>query len=425
MLNASSSPLPCVRSNPLAFNDPNLAPQWQDVAAKIHASGRQIVIAVTGGGSGAISALLQTPGASRTILEAIIPYSHAALTDWIGAKPEQACSAATARAMAMAAFLRAKKLSALADTKPLLGAGVTASLATDREKRGERRIHFAIQSAERTSVYSYSLPSDYDSMPLDRRPTRANDERAATSFILWDLAAECGVDAAKLKESLTTGRQDELLHYCGDRAKSEQQSLFIGQSRRAILLPNSSVNYFPESAAPAIGIVFPGAFNPPHTGHLRMMELAERRLERPAAWELSITNVDKLPLDYIAMQSRIHAIRFEDAGRLIALTRAPTFREKSELFPNATFIVGVDTLIRIADPKYYAGDPAQRDAAIAEIASRGCRFLAFGRVMNGEFQVLSDLTLPPALAAICHEVPASEFREDISSTQLRTAPPLE
>lgn len=404
----------------MASSDPNLAPEWQAVAAKIHASGRQIVIAVTGGGSGAISALLQTPGASRTILEAIVPYSLSALTEWIGAQPEQACSAATARAMAMAAFMRARELAPLEDADKLLGAGATASLATDREKRGERRIHFALQSAEQTSVYSYTLPDQYFSMPLDTRPTRANDERASTSFLLWRLAAKCGVDAAKLKESLTTGRQDELLHYCGDRGELEQQSLFLGLSRRAILLPNSSVNYFPESAAPAIGIIIPGAFNPPHAGHLRMMQLAERRLQRLAGWELSITNVDKLPLDYIAMRTRIHALRFEDANRPIALTRAPTFREKSELFPNATFIVGIDTLIRIADTKYYGGEVARRDAAIAEIAARGCRFLAFGRVLDGKFTVLRDLTLPPALAAICDEVPASEFREDISSTQLRT-----
>jgi len=415
MLNASSSPLRREWTKRLAFNDPNPAPDWQSVATKIHASGKQLVIAVTGGGSGAISALLQTPGASRTILEAIVPYSFAALVDWIGAKPEQACSEATARAMAMAALLRARTLAPTSDPDSIIGVGATASLATDREKRGARRIHLAFQSAFNTWVGSFHL--------YDGKPNRADDEQAATTFLLWHVAGACGIDAKTLKQHLHTGRQDEALHSEGKRAEPEQRELFIGARRRAILQSNSSVNYLTESELPLIRLVFPGAFNPPHAGHLRMIEAAERRLTRPATWELSITNVDKLPLDYMAMQSRIHAIRFEDAARLIALTRAPTFREKSELFPNATFIVGVDTLIRIADPKYYAGDPAQRDAAIAEIAARGCRFLAFGRVVSGEFKVLSDLTLPPALAAICDEVPASEFREDVSSTQLRTAPP--
>lgn len=200
-------------------------------------------------------------------------------------------------------------------------------------------------------------------------------------------------------------------------AIDDESDLLLGVRRRLILRDGAPTN------DPPIALLFPGAFNPRHVGHLQMAEVAERRCGEPVVWELSIANVDKPPLDFISIRERVEALKFDDARRPIALTRAPTFREKSELFPHATFIVGVDTLIRIADPKYYAGDPSQRDAAVAEIASRGCRFLAFGRIINGEFKVLSDLTLPPALAAICDEVPASEFREDISSTQLRTPRP--
>src|SRR5688500_5832183 len=85
-----------------------LPTDWHDVARAIHGSGRRMVIAVTGGGSGALAALLQTPGASRSVLEAVVPYSFTALVDWIGGQPDQACSEATARAMAMAAFERAR-----------------------------------------------------------------------------------------------------------------------------------------------------------------------------------------------------------------------------------------------------------------------------------------------------------------------------
>jgi hypothetical protein len=390
----------------LAFNDPNLAPHWQVVAAKIHASGRQIVIAVTGGGSGAISALLQTPGASRTILEAIVPYSHAALTDWIGAKPEQACSAATARAMAVAAYERARRLAPDADPKTLVGVGATASLASDRPKRGERRGYVAYHISDLTWEAYYSL----DEFPADR----ASDELIAAEQTLAAVAKSCipfsavaGLHAAVGHGAIGNDQLVELLH---------------GQTRRLFIEPEATHDYLEESEIRDASLLFPGAFNPPHHGHLQMIAVAERRLGKPAMWELSVANVDKPPLDHISIYERLESLREEDPRRLIALTRAPTFREKSELFPGATFIVGVDTLIRIADPKYYNGDPAQRDAAIAEIAARGCRFLAFGRIINGEFKVLSDLTLPPALAAICEEVPATEFREDISSTQLRTPP---
>ena len=169
--------------------------------------------------------------------------------------------------------------------------------------------------------------------------------------------------------------------------------------------------------------VFPGAFNPPHAGHLRMAEIAEERLGLPVAWELSIANVDKPPLDFIAMRERVAALRTEDDARPIALTRAATFREKAELFPGATFVVGADTIERMAEPRYYGGDAARRDAAMAEIVRLGCRFLVFGREVNGKFMTLGDLNLPVELRRICDEVPPGEFREDVSSTDLRKGAP--
>jgi hypothetical protein len=150
-----------------------------------------------------------------------------------------------------------------------------------------------------------------------------------------------------------------------------------------------------------------------------MAEMAEWRLKQLVAWEMSILNVDKPPLDFISIRTRVHALRFEDSQRSIALTRAATFREKAELFPGATFVVGADTMLRIAEPRYYGGEQTQRDAAIAEIARRGCRFLVFGRELDGRFATLGDLNLPAELRRLCDEVSASEFREDVSSTELR------
>jgi hypothetical protein len=98
---------------------------------------------------------------------------------------------------------------------------------------------------------------------------------------------------------------------------------------------------------------------------------------------------------------------------------APTFVEKAELFPGAMFIVGADTLARIAEPRYYGGDAASRDEAIAAIGGLGCRFLVFSREMDGRFLTLSELNLPAELRSLCEEVPASEFREEVSSTELR------
>ena len=61
-------------------------------------------------------------------------------------------------------------------------------------------------------------------------------------------------------------------------------------------------------------------------------------------FEISIENVDKPPLDYTEMQLR--AEQFRAAMLPLWLRGAPTFDEKSRLFPAQHLLVGVDTLER-------------------------------------------------------------------------------
>ena len=81
-------------------------------------------------------------------------------------------------------------------------------------------------------------------------------------------------------------------------------------------------------------------------------------------------------------------------------------------------MVGLDTLARIAESRFYV-NAAMRDQAAAEIAALGCSFLVFGRKLGDTFLNLDDVQIPPALRALCDAVPESAFRADLSSTQLR------
>jgi hypothetical protein len=150
-----------------------------------------------------------------------------------------------------------------------------------------------------------------------------------------------------------------------------------------------------------------------------MMAQASKRLG-PVACEISITNVDKPPLDFVEINRRLGGLRSFDPEPPVVLTAAPTFREKAAILPHSTFIVGIDTLVRIADPNYYHDNLSQRDQAIREIADAKCRFLVFGRELGGGFCSLSDVEIPAELRILCEEVPVGEFREDVSSTDLRT-----
>ena len=350
----------------------------------------------SGGGSDTLSRLLAVPGASRTILEAVVPYSQQAMRRWLGGTPDQFCSPRTARAMAMSAFHRACEYES-PEGYPLAGLGVTASLATDRPKRGEHRIHLALQTVSRTVLESVTLGKD-------QRTRR--EEETVTSTLILNLAAEaCGLDE-RLPLELAEGEHVE-------RHEKEAPELW-----RDLLLgkTNAVCHGGAADGQSAPRALFSGAFNPLHVGHQRMMAVAASALGTDVDFEISILNVDKPPLDYLEIGRRIDQF---GADQRVWLSRTPTFVQKSKQFRGATFVVGIDTLRRIAAPRYYGGSQAECDKAIDTIAGRGCRFLVFGRSIGGSFIRLGDLGLPPALASICREVPESQFREDVSSTEIR------
>ena len=125
-----------------------------DIARGLHDRPHRGVIYVTGGGSLVLSDLLQVPGASATLVEAGIPYAGASLASLLGAPPARACSAETARDLAMCAFLRAKQL---APGAKAFGFAITASLRSRRPKRGEHRAYCALQTSTRTHTTSLRL----------------------------------------------------------------------------------------------------------------------------------------------------------------------------------------------------------------------------------------------------------------------------
>src|SRR5262249_44797666 len=102
------------------------------------------------------------------------------------------------------------------------------------------------------------------------------------------------------------------------------------------------------------------------------------------------------------------------------LTRAPTFAEKAELFPGVLFVVGVDTALRLVQPRYYGDSEARMMAALERIRASGCRFLVAGRVdAGGQFAELDQVAIPEAHRGMFAPIPEAEFRADLSSTQMR------
>lgn len=356
----------------------------------IHNAGARLVIAVTGGGASAISALLTVPGASRSVVEAIVPYDAAALERFLGKAPEQACSLTTARQMAMAAYQRGRELVSDSSAR-IVGVGCSAALTTDRTRKGTNRCFIATQTADDTRTMSLSLNKG------DR--TRAGEESLCARTVINAIRRTLGL--SELTLALNPGEDLE----------SERVTASPGWRE---LLDGKTETHWENRIEP--GALLPGSFSPFHDGHEQMVGIASQTLNADVVLEISVFNVDKAPLDYVDMAMRLDSI----GGRFpVVFTHAPTFLEKARLFPGTTFIVGSDTMERIVSPRYYNNSEEARDHALKEILSLGNRFLVFGRVAESGFIGLAELDLPDALREACTGIPESRFRVDISSTALR------
>jgi len=373
----------------------------QKLVSAIHATPFKVVLAVTGGGSASISELLKVAGASNTLLEAIVPYSESSLKDYIESalirkngsfSIQQSCSMDTARKMAMAAWKRALMLDPMADHDDLMGIGCTAALSTNRDRKGNVRAFVAVQTNRETRIAS--LDFEHPEYEKGTRGNRFLEEQLTSEFILHNLAEATGVTNNFIpapKQKLTIARAPEIWP---DLYSRELVSTFDNKEQ----LP-----------------VFSGSFNPLHEGHEKMIDIARKRLGMEVILEICINNVDKLPLDFIEINHRLDQI----AGKYpVTFTNAPRFLEKASLFPGSTFIVGTDTIKRLADIRYYR-QPEELDMALSFFESNNNRFLVFCRDSGEGLERLEDLKLPDILLGRCEAVPPEEFHLNISSSKLR------
>ncbi|HWQ13268.1 MAG TPA: hypothetical protein VNL77_10730 [Roseiflexaceae bacterium] len=369
----------------------------QELIARIHAAPPQLVLEFAGAGSLALYWLHSVGGSSRTVLEATDRYSPRSLADLLGEIPAAFVSEATAREMAARAYRRAMLLS---DGSPAsLGVACTATIATDRAKRGEHRVWVATQDRREGRSYGLVLRKG--------ARDRAGEETVVSQLVLRALLAACAIDAPAPLDLLA----GEVVEEGHAPAVDPLAQLLEGAVRSVTVAADGQM----VADAPVRGGLLSGSFNPLHAGHERLAQAAAVVLGQPVAFELPVVNADKPPLGYAELVRRLAQFR----GRhMVVLSRAPLFVEKAALFPGCTFVLGYDTAVRLVDPAYYGGE-AGRDAALAAIRARGCRFLVAGRVADGVFRTLADVAIPPEFADLFRAIPEHVFRADISSSEIR------
>jgi nicotinic acid mononucleotide adenylyltransferase len=283
-----------------------------------------------------------------------------------------------------------------------VGLGATAALVSDRPRRGEHRFHVAVANGAGIAHCTCVVAKG--------RRDRAAEEDLVSRAIVLMLARACGIAAASPKSLLDA---DEHYAEATGAVVDRIDRLLAGELDRVTVQPDGQMML----SAPQPVVLFPGSFNPMHEGHLLLARVAEELRQQPLAFEISVTNVDKPPLLGETVRGRLAQFAWKSP---VELTRAPTFLEKSRLFPNATFVIGADTAERLVAPRYYGDDELRMHVALEEIANSGSRFLVAVRLdAAGRVRALTDIPMPPRYADLFTEIPEHRFRVDTSSSEIR------
>ncbi|MDC0442859.1 cytidylyltransferase [Gammaproteobacteria bacterium] len=362
--------------------------QYLEIIQKIHSSPFRFVLVSSGGGTNAISEILKVAGASESVLEAYVPYAKESLDYYLLKQPDHYCSLDTTLSMAAKAYSAAKKIAPGTNPKNLLGVAVTASLATNYSKKGEHKFFIAIQTYKYSSSFSYSF--------VKGELTREEEEQVVTDHIIKVIAQSCEVQNHKISENSSLKIKT---------VEAEKNWVKLVDSKIDFV---SSSNRIPE-------LIFPGSFNPFHSGHNSMSELAEKKTGLGLAYEICIQNADKPPLSYHEIEKTLNQFNH---GHEWVLTKAGKFTDKAALFPNSVFIIGADTLTRILDEKFYLNRQDMLNQ-LDLFNSHNINFLVFGRKIKNNFIDLDSVTIPEHIDKRFSGFGEEIFRDDISSTLIR------
>lgn len=339
----------------------------------------RIYVACTGAGAGFQNLLWRVPGASSYLIGGAFPYAPEETDAFLGFKPERYCSAETALDMAMEAYYRAYA----PDGAPPIGIGLTASVASLKAHRGDHRVFAAWFSDQGHQVLGMTLPKNVGE----------------------DFRQQDGKDADDLAVIA-------LLHACNNSSSTRFKVECESPETRFFKHPYFRFNGTREATpTPSKDLtLFPGAFNPPHEGHLGMASNCERQTGRKVTFAITYNPPHKDAITVADMLKRAKLL----GGRDLLFTKDdPLYIDKARAFPGASFLIGADAVERMYDAAW-CEDPA---TLTREFDSLGTWFYVAERKGADRFIRFHDIVCNPIYDGFPGQ--AIHGRWDISSTEVR------
>jgi phosphopantetheine adenylyltransferase len=382
----------------------NTTTDINSIVDAIHATnkktGNRFVITTTGGAFSSGSYLMSRPGASSTVVQLNGPYAQEATVKYIKEPTESFASLKAANELSITSLKQCRDL-LYQEKYTFIGVGVTAALATNRWLKGDHRMHIVITTDINRFTFSLNL---YKGFPPDPETpekifrTRAQEDDLCGKLVIFAIAYICKIIPLTFFENLIQENflnimdkynfHDEIFYNPILRllhSKIPEISDLRHEVVNSVLV--SDGKYFVNPSLKNI-VMLPGSFNPMHQGHITALQSACALNHTDGIFELCVVNIDKAPLSFDDIQQRITTFD----SRPVVLTNAPLFSDKDKLFPGISYAIGVDTAIRLINPKYTYGDENQMVENILKMTFNNTKFYVIPRLF-GSARISKDFTL--------------------------------
>jgi len=361
---------------------------WFD---KLKDLGVNIHIIATGAGATIQNTLWEVPGSSAYLSGAQFPYSVDEQQEILGFRPINSCTKETVIDLASAAYMKAYKFGG----KNPIGIGLTASVASEKEHRGEHRVYVCIITNDKiVSLYC----------PLNKgvgAHQRNLDEGICNDIVFFMLIDILKLSSSDNQISISSLYKDSSLLA---RDRFFQYPFFAANGERhAFITPR---NYW---------ALMPGAFNPPHQGHFGIAKEVEETYNKRVIFEITAEPPHKAKLSIQDLLKRAALLKGYDR---VFTEQAPLYLDKAKKYPGYPLILGADALVRLLDPKW--GIPTTQ--VLKQLEYSNNKLFVSGRTINDKFMTCQDIIfqLPVELRDIYNRLifPVNGQWE-VSSTELR------